>query len=164
MDPYKVLNLSQNSSIVEVKKAYEEVLKTYNIDDLEDNSFTSLYTEKINEANEAYRIINHNIALEEVRDLIDTDDFILAEAKLNLISDYSSSEWNFLNGVLLIKKGFIDSGVHHVKEACKLNPYNKEYQDTIVELQKKVKVSRDNNFNNKNPLNACSKGNGNSCI
>ncbi|NLK95522.1 MAG: J domain-containing protein [Clostridiales bacterium] len=163
MDPYKVLGITPNSSIKDIKIAYEEKLKTYNEDDLDDNSFKELYTEKVNEANEAFRMINHNITLEEVRDLIEEDEFVKAEAKLNLISDFSSAEWNFLIGILLIKKGLIESGVNHVKEACKLNPYNSEYKDTLSELNKKVRSYKNNtSTNKKNNLNLCNNSSSNS--
>lgn len=138
MDPYKVLGVMPHSSPTEVKEAYNHVVETYNIDDLQDDSVKGFYNEKLSEANEAYRIINHNLACEEVRDLIECDDFIAAEAKLNLVSDISSAEWNYLKGVLLLKKGWIESGVTHIKQATNLNPYNSEYISTLKQLDKKV--------------------------
>ena len=105
MDPYKVLGVLPHSSEGEVNQAYQKIVQTYNTDDLQDDSIKTFYTEKLNEANEAYRIISHNIACEEVREMIEDDDFVAAEARLNLVSDISSAEWNYLKGVLLLKKG-----------------------------------------------------------
>ena len=79
MDPYKVLGIMPHSSEKEVKEAYSKIVETYNPSDLEDDSVKSFYEEKLNEANEAYRIIHHNMTCEEVRDLIEKDDFIFAE-------------------------------------------------------------------------------------
>lgn len=155
MNPYKVLGVLPHSSENEVQKAYQDIVETYNSDDLQDASIKTFYKEKLHEANEAYRIITHNIACEEVRDLIDSDDFITAESKLNLVADISSAEWNYLKGVLLLKKGWIDSGVTHIKKAASLNPYNNEYITSANQVSQKV-VKYKSNFNSQVP-----KSNGN---
>lgn len=138
MDPYKVLGVLPHSSEKDLQKAYQDIVETYKTDDLQDASIKTFYKEKLHEANEAYRIISHNIACEEVRDLIDCDDFITAESKLNLVADVSSAEWNYLKGVLLLKKGWVDSGVTHIKKAATLNPYNTEYINTANQVTQKV--------------------------
>lgn len=147
MDPYKVLGVLPHSSEREIKDAYKNILETYNLDNLENDSFKSFNEEKINEANEAYRIITNTMACEEVRDLIERDEFVAAEAKLNVCSDASSAEWNYLKGILLIKKGWIDSGVNHIKKAASLNPYNDEYTSTINKLNQKIGNFKTDNTN-----------------
>ena len=149
MDPYKVLGVLPTSSKDEIKEAYRHIVETYNTDNIEDESIEDSYKEKLNEVNEAYRLVNNNLICEEVRDLIDCDDFIAAETKLNLASDFSSAEWNYLNGLILLQKGWIDSGVNHIKQAVNLNPYNTEYTDTLNKLNQKV-GSYKSNFNNVN--------------
>ena len=149
MDPYKVLGVLPHSSKGEVNQAYQKIVETYNTDNVEDESSKTFYMEKLNEANEAYRLISHNIACEEVRELIECDDFIAAEAQLNLVSDVSSAEWNYLKGVLLLKKGWVESGVNHIKKAANLNPYNNEYVSAMNTLNQKVN-SYKQNFSNKN--------------
>ncbi|WP_294348176.1 J domain-containing protein [uncultured Clostridium sp.] len=162
MDPYKVLGIMPHSSEKEVKEAYSKIVETYNPSDLEDDSVKSFYEEKLNEANEAYRIIHHNMTCEEVRDLIEKDDFIFAETKLNMVSDLSSAEWNYLKGILLIKKGWIDSGVNHIKKATTLNPYNSEYLTTLRKLNQKVGSYKTNfNPNQKQAMNPLCGGNNN---
>ena len=142
MDPYKVLGTFPHASLKEVKEAYENLIKTYNPNEIEDESVKALYLEKLNEANEAYRLINLNISCQEVRELIEKDDFITAETKLNLNSDESSAEWNYLMGILMLKKGWIESGVNHIKKASNLNPYNTEYINTMKILNQNVKNQR----------------------
>ena len=147
MDPYKVLGVLPHSSEGEVNQAYQKIVQTYNTDDLQDDSIKTFYTEKLNEANEAYRIISHNIACEEVREMIEDDDFVAAETRLNLVSDISSAEWNYLKGVLLLKKGWVESGVNHINKAATLNPYNNEYVSAMNTLNQKV-GSYKQNFSN----------------
>ena len=158
MDPYKLLGVSPNSTSKEVTDAYKNIIENYLNEGTDENS-KSLYNEKLSELNEAYRLISQNIAFEEVRELIGVDDFLSAEAKLNLVSDASSPEWNYLTGVLLIKKGWIHSGVNHLKKAAKLNPYNTEYKNTLSTLNQKINFIKTNYSNNGNkgtgPLNLC---------
>jgi len=163
MDPYKILGVLPHSSENEIKDAYNRLIETYNLDELQDDSVKSLYDGKLSEANEAYRIITHNLTCEEVRDLIESDDFIAAETKLNFISDVSSAEWNYLKGVLLIKKGWVDSGANHIKKAASLNPYNDEYVSTMNKLNEKVGAYKNNYTKNGKQggggLNLCGSGN-----
>ena len=158
MDPYKLLGVSPNSTSKEVTDAYKNIIENYLNEGTDENS-KSLYNEKLSELNEAYRLISQNITFEEVRELIGVDDFLSAEAKLNLVSDASSPEWNYLTGVLLIKKGWIRSGVNHLKKAAKLNPYNTEYKNTLSTLNQKINFIKTNYSNNCNkgtsPLNLC---------
>lgn len=157
MDPYKVLGVLPHSSEADIQKAYEELIKTYNTDDLQDASVKTFYKEKLHEANEAYRIISHNIACEEVRELIELDDFITAESKLNLVADLSSAEWHYLKGVLLLKKGWIDSGVSHIKKAASLNPYNSEYISAANRVSQSIRNYK-SNFNHHAPQNQGANG------
>lgn len=164
MDPYKVLGVSTNSSPKEVHDAYKNIVENFSIDSSEDGASKTIYDEKLSELNEAYRLISNNLAFEEVRELIDCDDFLTAEAKLNLISDTSSPEWNYLTGVLLLKKGWVHSGVNHLKKAATLNPYNTEYQNTIATLNQKINSLKSNYSNTSQGnsgggLNLCGGGN-----
>lgn len=162
MDPYKVLGILPHSTFKEVTEAYKNIVATYSTDDLEDESVKSFYLEKLSEANEAYRIINLNLTCQEVRGLIEEDNFIAAETKLNLTSDLSSAEWNYLKGILLIKKGWVDSGINHVKRAATLNPYNSEYINTTKQLDENVKQYKNSfsrNSGQKGGLNLCNNSN-----
>lgn len=161
MDPYKVLGILPHASSSEVHDAYKKIVETYSTENLEDASVKTFYLEKLSEANEAFRIINLNLTCQEVRDLIEVDNFISAESKLNLVSDLSSAEWNYLKGILLIKKGWIESGANHIRKANTLNPYNNEYSDTMKKLNDNIKQYKKNNIqlnpnnNNKGGLNLC---------
>lgn len=157
MDPYKILGVLPHASSKEIKDAYAQIIESYNADESSDDSAKTFNLERQSEANEAFRLITLEHTLKEVRTLIDCDNFITAESKLNLVADNSSAEWNYLKGVLLLRKGWIDSGVSHIKKATSLNPYNNEYIDTMKQLDEKVKVYKQNFSRNKNQngLNLC---------
>ena len=142
MNPYKTLEIPASSSTEEIRNAYFNIVEKYSLENATDDSEKAMFSDKLNEANEAFRLITNTLTCEEVRDLIDNDDFITAESKLNLISDYSSAEWNYLKGILLIKKGWIDSGVTHVRKSVTINPYNEEYANTLKKKNNKLMTGR----------------------
>lgn len=138
MNPYEVLGISEDASTDEIHKAYEILIETYKKESKQNN----YYSENLIEVNEAYKIITQNISFEEARDLIENDNFIAAESKLNLISDIESAQWNYLKGILFLKKGWVDSGINHIRKAVSLNPTNYEYLETMNILNEKVMARR----------------------
>ena len=56
-DPYKVLNISENASDDEVKKAYRDLARKYHPDNYHDNPLADLAQEKMKEINSAYEEI-----------------------------------------------------------------------------------------------------------
>lgn len=162
MDPYKILGVEPHTTPEEIKEAYDQIVTTYNIDEIQEESMKQIYLDKLNEANEAYRLINLNLTCQEVRDLIDNNNFIAAESKLNLITDMSSAEWNYLKGIVLLQKGWIDSGLNHVKKAVNISPYNSEYIDTLKKINSKVNNQKAHYNNQQNtPLGLCNNQNTN---
>ena len=59
----------------------------------------------------AYEMIINGNLYEEIRDLIDNKNFLEAEAKLNLINNANSAEWNYLQGFISVQKGWFESGL-----------------------------------------------------
>ena len=145
MNPYSILGTDSSASIEEIKNAYENTIKTYDITQLEDPSLKDSYIEKLNEANKAYQIACENITYTEVRLLIEEDNFVCAESKLNLLSDSSCAEWNYLKGILLLKKGWIESGRNHILRATNINPDSEEYSLSLSSLNEKVKKYKTSN-------------------
>lgn len=139
MNPYKVLGVRPNASLDEIKNAYESLTSTYSINDFHGSLEEPLAEDKIYEINEAYTLLTNNFKYKDIRNLIEGQHFLNAETELNLISDKTSAEWNYLKGFILLKKGWFQAGVTHLKTAAELNPSNEEYQETLMILAKKVK-------------------------
>ncbi len=60
---------------------------------------------------------------------------------------------------MLLKKGWVESGVNHIKKAATLNPYNNEYVSAMNTLNQKVSSYKQNFSNAK----AGGGGGGNLC-
>ena len=132
-DPYKVLGVSPDASDDEIKKAYRALARKYHPDKYRDSDLADLASDKMKEVNAAYEEIQNmrknggaqgksgnssqggynyanagskNPLYNEIRQYINNGNIAAAEAKLMSVHEGDRvAEWNFLYGVLLIKKG-----------------------------------------------------------
>ena len=155
-DPYKVLGVSPDASDDEIKKAYRALARKYHPDKYRESDLADLASEKMKEVNAAYEEIqnmrkngggnqsrtsnssqgNYNYAhagsknplYNEIRQYINNGNIAAAEAKLMSVHEGDRvAEWNFLYGVLLIKKGQYVDAQRYIDIACSMDPYNREY-------------------------------------
>lgn len=143
MNPYKILGIPPTASKDEIENAYERIVDTYQIDNANSDDYY-LMEDKISEANEAYNTLINDLKYKEIRNLIENEQFISAETELNLISDKNNAEWNYLKGFVMLKKGWVQSGVNHLKTAAELNPTNPEYRETMTILSRKINTIKQN--------------------
>lgn len=158
-NPYEVLGVKENASQDEIKKAYRELVKQYHPDKYVNNPLKDLAEEKLREINEAYDILskksnsgnttssygssssnysessnNYNDPnLQSIRMDINRGNIGGAEAKLNTITN-RTAEWNFLMGVVHLRKGWYDSAYNLINTACRMDPNNFEYRQTLNQL------------------------------
>lgn len=144
MNPYKVLGIRPNASLDEIKDAYESLATTYSINNFTGSPEEPLAADKLSEINEAYTFLVNDLKYKDIRNLIENQQLLSAETQLNLISDKDSPEWNYLQGFVLLKKGWFKAGVNHLKTAAELNPTNEEYQEALMIIAKKVKQMKAN--------------------
>ena len=166
MNPYKVLGIRPNASKDEIEVAYKNIIESNNLNANSDNPVEFLTEEKLSKVNEAFHTLTNDIKLKEIRDLIESEQFLAAETELNLITDKKNAEWNYLKGFVLLKKGWFSAGVNHLKTAVELNPDNDEYQETMRLLTRKISQIRANyarvaaQNNSQNDMDLCSGGAG----
>lgn len=166
MNPYKVLGIRPNASKDEIEVAYKNIIESNNLNANSDNPVEFLTEEKLSKVNEAFHTLTNDIKLKEIRDLIESEQFLAAETELNLITDKKNAEWNYLKGFVLLKKGWFSAGVNHLKTAVELNPDNDEYQETMRLLTRKISQIRANyarvaaQNNSQNDMDLCGGGAG----
>lgn len=151
-DPYKVLNVSKDATDDEIKKAYRELARKYHPDNYVGNPLSDLVEEKMKEINEAYDQIQKERAghksystgssgdtgtgFSDIRNLINAGRYSDAEVMLNSISQSDrNAEWNFLKGVVLIKRGWYHDAQKYLETACYMAPDNAEYRNTLNQLR-----------------------------
>lgn len=156
-NPYEILEIKEGASKEEIKKAYRELAKKYHPDQYGDNPLKDLAEEKMRELNEAYDYLiknssdsnfssssNNNSSrysnsssssnYQSVRMDIQGGNFMAAESKLNNIGIHDA-EWNYLMGIIHMRKGWYDSAYNYIATACNMNPGNMEYVNAMNTLK-----------------------------
>ncbi len=155
MDPYKILGVSQSASDEEVKSAYIELVKKFHPDKYADNPLKELAQEKLKEINEAYDTITKqrkasgrtsggysnsyssgsssysgtNASIyQQVRNLLAANQLDRAEQLLNNVATNDrNAQWEYLTGILSLRRGAYDNAKMHFQKAVQMDPNNAEY-------------------------------------
>lgn len=151
-DPYKVLGVSKNATDEEIKKAYRELARKYHPDNYAGNPLADLVEEKMKEVNEAYDQIqkersggysggtggysSQSSSFAHVRNLINSGRYSEAELIIDSVAQSDrNAEWNYLKGVVLIKRGWYIDAQRYLESACYMDPGNAEYKNMLNNLR-----------------------------
>lgn len=161
MNPYEVLDIEKTASEEEIKNKFKDMLEEYTQNQDETTK------QKVLTLSAAYEMIINGNLYKEIRDLIDNKNFWEAEAKLNLINNVNSAEYNYLQGFISVQKGWFENGLNYLKKAVELEPNNVEYLNSLNKLQSRVidyvtKYAKQNIKPNSNNVNACGADNNSS--
>lgn len=154
MDPYEILGLQITASEDDIKERYKSLIDEYTKIQDEDMQ------DKINNLNLAYDLLINGNLYKEIRSLIENKNFIGAEAKLNITNDRASAEWNYLQGIIAVQKGWFESGLSYLRKAVEIDPTKSEYLDGLNTLQTRIikyatQYKAQNIKPNSNNMNAC---------
>lgn len=161
MNPYDILGIDENASTEEIQSKYNDLIASYTKSQDENTQ------DKINLLNMAYDALVNKDIYKEVRAFIENRNFVGAQAKLNLLSDRTSAEWNYLQGFVAVQKGWFESGLKYLRKAVELDPDNAEYINSLNTLQTRVfdyasrYVRQGNRPSAPNNMNGCGGGNNN---
>ena len=151
-DPYKVLGVSPDATDDEIKKAYRALVKQYHPDNYTNNPLADLAAEKMKEINEAYAEIQQirsggssrgsgysnssgSGEYARIRQLINNGRTAEAETLLNRTPvGERNAEWHFLKGVVLYRNGWVQDARAEIETACRMDPYNNEYQSFLQRM------------------------------
>ncbi|MBQ7821955.1 MAG: J domain-containing protein [Clostridia bacterium] len=152
-DPYKVLNVPRTATDDEIKKAYRELARKYHPDNYAGNPLADLVQEKMKEVNEAYDQIQRerasgsrggassagsgtNSGFVHIRSMINMGRYSEAELMIDAVAQSDrNAEWNYLKGVVLIKRGWYIDAQKYLEAACYMDPDNAEYKNALNNLR-----------------------------
>lgn len=180
MNPYEVLGIKPGATQDEIKSAYRKLIKQYHPDKFVDNPLKDLAEEKMMQINEAYDTLTKNggttttnnssynntssyssssngsYEFQEIRRLIQSRNFPLAETRLNSITN-RNAEWHYLFGAVMLNKGWYESALEHMTTAVNMDPNNFEYRQGLNALRQRT-TSYANPYyrtTNRNSADAC---------
>lgn len=152
-NPYEVLEINENASKDEIKKAYRTLAKKYHPDQYGNNPLKDLAEDKMREINEAYDYLiknegtntysnvnnnsytnNSSSIYQSIENDIYNGNLDSAESKLMRINS-RDAEWHYLMGILNTRKGWYDQAYSNLNTACSLDPNNFKYQSELNKLR-----------------------------
>lgn len=163
MDPYKVLGVSPDASMDDVKRAYRDLARKYHPDNYVNNPLADLAEAKMKEINEAYdMIVNQKNGTAQtgasggysgspyggygnqqrqsgtgiyaqIRAAINAGNLAFAEELLQRAPG-RDAEWYFLMGTVNHRKGWYDEARRCYMQAYQMDPDNPEYRNAINNL------------------------------
>lgn len=161
MNPYEVLGIKPGATQDEIKSAYRKLIKQYHPDKFVDNPLKDLAEEKMMQINKAYDMLtknggsnnysntnysntssysgsaNNSHEFQEIRRLIQSRNFSVAETRLNSINN-RNAEWHYLFGAVMLNKGWYDSALEHMTTAVNMDPNNFEYKQGLNALKQRT--------------------------
>ena len=180
MNPYEVLGIKPGASQDEIKSAYRKLVKQYHPDQYVDNPLKDLAEKKLAEVNQAYEMLKNNSGTSsssynsssnnsytngesyssdtaqyaEIRRMIQSGNNIAAETRLNSISN-RNAEWHFLYGMVMLNKGWFDAAINNLETACRMDPNNFEYRQTLNQLKERSNSYSQTYRTSNGNMNAC---------
>lgn len=161
MNPYKVLEVSENATQEEIRAAYLNLVKKYHPDKYTDTPLKELANEKLKEINEAYEILTkksnsassssrsqswgsysgsgsaysgpHSAEFARARAFINQNNILVAKQILDGIP-LRNAEWNFLYGIIYLRQGWYDKAREHLSNAYEQEPGNAEYRNAYAAI------------------------------
>lgn len=163
-NPYEVLEIKEGASEEEIKAAYKRLVRKYHPDQYVNNPLSDLAEEKLKEINEAYDFLmknrgnynrnqgsnnsnnqqynnNSSSIYAQVRMYIERGNINQAEEILESITN-RGAEWNYLKGIVCLRRGWYDMAYQYLQVAVNLEPYNFEYREAWSNLASRAQTYR----------------------
>lgn len=135
--------------MAEINEAYQNLMKNADSGPSYSTGGSSYsYTENSDagsRSNYNYKTNSNDTSYQSIRNDINSGNLSSAERKLNSLP-FKDAEWNYLMGLLYLKKGWYDSANSYITTAYNMNPSNVEYKNTYNKLATQNKTYRQNYY------------------
>lgn len=133
----------------EVNEAYDHLMKNASNSYERNTSYNNSSYNHTN--NNTYNNSNYNYSApggndyNSIRMDLNNGDLRSAEQKLNSVKT-KDAEWNYLMGMLFMKKGWYDSARNYLTTAYNINPSNIEYRNAFNQISRQNHAYRQNYY------------------
>lgn len=146
----------------ELNEAYDSLMKNHgssnNSDSSNNNGSSYNYNSQSDSGSSSNGDYTNNNIYQSIRMDLNSGNVPSAEQKLASMNT-KTAEWNFLMGMVHLKKGWHDSAYNFISTACTQDPNNMEYRRSFNELNNRNSNYRDNYYgrrgNNSDMGNMC---------
>jgi len=131
----------------ELNEAYDSLMKNNNSSSngSYSNGSSNSYNSQSNYDSKSNDDYASNNIYQSVRMDLNSGNIPSAEQKLSSMNT-KTAEWNFLMGMVHLKKGWHDSAYSFISRACSQEPNNIEYRRSFNELNNRTSNYRDNYY------------------
>lgn len=128
-DPYRILGVMPTSSDEEIRDAYRSLMRRYEGDDEKLSEITAAFDSIMN-LRRGGAGQSADGGFSEVRRQLQNGNYNDADSMLESI-DEKTAEWYFLKGSVCYAKGWLNEAYANFSQACKMEPYNPEYNSAL---------------------------------
>lgn len=151
---YELFGLTEEATLEEVTEAYERLKKQYSDARFQPGEAGAEAAAKLNEIEIAYEDIKVDIKnrqaksggaelLSEIEQLIKVGNLDEAQRRLDEIMD-RPAEWHYLQSIVFYRKNWYTDSKKQLELACKMDPANVKYRDTLLRLNNMINTSNPN--------------------
>ena len=124
--------------LAEVNRAYEMLKNTSGSSNTSYGSSSSYNSSSNTSYNNGGSYGSDVAQYAEIRRMIQSGNNAAAESRLNGISN-RNAEWYFLYGMVMLNKGWFDAAMNNLETACRMDPNNFEYRQTLHNLRMRTR-------------------------
>ncbi|MBR2970547.1 MAG: hypothetical protein IKC48_01980 [Clostridia bacterium] len=145
MNPYEILNMSEDADFETLKARYEKLRAVYGEERFLPGEEGAEGARKLTQLEDAWRIIldkkrikddeeKYGMGYAYVEQMVKASRYDDAQARLDSISN-RDGEWHYYQALVYYKREWLNDSLTHLEEAVRLSPNNEKYRDSLAKMK-----------------------------
>ncbi|MBE5730543.1 MAG: hypothetical protein E7350_01150 [Clostridiales bacterium] len=152
MNPYEILNMTEDADFEALKARYEELKAVYGEERFLPGEEGAEGARKLTQLEDAWRIIldkkkvkddeeKYGTGYAYVEEMVKANRYDDAQARLDAVSN-RDGEWHYYQALVYYKREWLNDSLTHLEEAVRLSPDNVKYRDSLAKMKQVLGNSR----------------------